>query len=326
MLPEEVQKFNEKLGRVLRRSYRVFPASPVVGEVISGDPVLPPELEREIFELAAAVPNYWTKQHVGDMALVLPQVCRRAQSWIEPLIYERISLSPPSSTARRLAMFLETVDIRPASFFAAHVKYLDFDGTISLVVVKKVLSVCTGVVNLGCRYTYSGLAPLLVPLTRLRRLLVAELVLSQSLSTEYWPSSSPPFSSTAGIAIPPCPYPTPWAASLTHLGLSRALQPDPAALFAAFPALTHFAVDFDAVRSFMSQTLQGLLSKCPLRVRCIVVLARGKADYRAACRDIRAEIIVDKRLYVHLGGWQTWSQRVPDMFVEADAKIAKLSQ
>ncbi|KAJ7621993.1 hypothetical protein DFH06DRAFT_1340987 [Mycena polygramma] len=326
MLPEEVQKFNEQLGRVLRRSYRVFPAPPVVGEVITGDPVLPPELEREIFELAAAVPNYWTKQHVGDMALVLPQVCRRAQSWIEPLIYERISLPPPSNSARRLAMFLETVDTRPASFFATHVKYLDFDGTISLVVVKEVLSVCTGVVNLGCRYTYCSLAPLLAPLPRLRRLLVAELMLSYySMPTADWPFSSPPLSSTAGIKIPPCPCPTPWAASLTHLGLSRALPPDLAGLFAAFPALTHFAVDFDAVRSFMAHTLLGLLSACPPRVRCIVVLARGKADYRAACRDVR-DNIVDARLYVHLGGWQTWSRRVPDMFTEADTKIAKLSQ
>ncbi|KAJ7621973.1 hypothetical protein DFH06DRAFT_769500 [Mycena polygramma] len=308
MLPEEIQKFNEQLGRVLQRSYRVPPA-PSVGEVITGDPVLPLELEREIFEVAAAVPNYWTKQHVGDMALVLPQVCRRAQSWIEPLIYGHISFPLLSNSPADLAMFLETIDTRPATFFATHVKYLDFDSAIPLAVVEQVLRVCTGVVNLGCRYTYTSLVPLLIPLPHLRRLLVAKLVFPFVLRNADLPVG-------------------PWATSLTHLGLSRAINfpSDLAAVFAAFPALTHFAVDYRDDAVHYANALRGLISACPPRLRCIVLVVRGKGDYRAACQDIRAENIADARLCVHLGGWQTWSQRVPDMFVEADAKIAKLSQ
>ncbi|KAJ6487195.1 hypothetical protein C8R47DRAFT_1216391 [Mycena vitilis] len=309
MLLEEVQEFNEELKRVLQRSYRVPPA-PSVGETITGDPVLPPELEREIFKLAAAVPNYWTKQHVGDMALVLPQVCRRAQSWIEPLLYEHISLPLPSNSARRLDMFLETIDTRPATFFAAHVKYLDFDDAIPLAVVEQVLRVCTGVVNLGCRHTYTSLKPLLVPvpLPHLRRLLVAKLL----------------FPFVVRIADLPV---GPWATSLTHLGLSRAITfpSDLAAVFAAFPALTHLAVAYRDDGYHYANALRGFISACPLRLRCIVLVVRGKADYRATCQDIRAENIADARLCVHLGGWQTWSQRVPGMFVEADAKNAKLA-
>jgi hypothetical protein len=57
------------------------------------------------------------------------------------LIYERISLL---YWFDRMPLFLATIDARPASFFAANVKYLYFDQTIGeLPVVQRILSVCT---------------------------------------------------------------------------------------------------------------------------------------------------------------------------------------
>ncbi|KAJ7856685.1 hypothetical protein B0H14DRAFT_710654 [Mycena olivaceomarginata] len=120
-------QMREKIGKSLRRFSRVRPAPPAPGaaarpvvqaEVITGDPFLPPELEREIFELAAAsdVGEGRTRQYVGKIMLTLPQVCRRAQSWIEPLIYERIQLLEWNGVDA-VPQLLATINARPASFF-----------------------------------------------------------------------------------------------------------------------------------------------------------------------------------------------------------------
>ncbi|KAJ7619627.1 hypothetical protein FB45DRAFT_161916 [Roridomyces roridus] len=90
--------------------------------MITGDPILPPELERDIFELVVSIDtdlttDYRSHQHVGDTVLVLPRVCRRVQSWIEPLIYERVALLQNSRGRDPFTALLSTVDARPATFF-----------------------------------------------------------------------------------------------------------------------------------------------------------------------------------------------------------------
>ncbi|KAJ7131728.1 hypothetical protein C8R43DRAFT_1024409 [Mycena crocata] len=302
-----MKRIQEKVGRTFRRFSRapaVVKASP---DVITGDPILPPELEREIFELAAAMdapPDYWTHQHVGDIVLVLPQVCRRVQAWIEPLIYERISLLYNFNGRDPVPRFLETVDARPANFFATHVKYLYFDSRVPLPAAQHILSVCTGIVTFGCHHPYTALAPLLAPLP-LKRLLVSEFT----------------FPSTAGDTPP-------WAASLTHLGLSVALPPDPSALFVHLPVLTHLAVDFDTLPDpetpGMGAALVGLLS-AGARIRYIVLATGTKTDYKWTFQRLRQDGFSDVRLDVHLrpvqdGTWDAWSRRVPDMFAHAEKK------
>ncbi|KAF7364565.1 Zn(2)-C6 fungal-type domain-containing protein [Mycena venus] len=290
-----------KLWQVLQRSYRVPVAPPTVPEEISGDPILPPELEREIFELAAAIPNYWTEQHVGDMALILPQVCRRAQSWIEPLIYERISLPPFNDRGDRILLFLRTIDSRPASFFAANVKYLYFDQTVQLPVIQRVLRVCTGVVSLGCYYPYSSLAPLLAPLP-LERLLVSKLDLPST------PTHAPV-----------------WTASLTHLGLWRVLPPDPSVIFGALPALTHLAVDFNALRdSTMGTALARLLAAGP-HLRCLVLATTGRVGRRVASRRLHGDRFSDPRFYMGDSIGTGWFKvrGVEDLFADAEGYLKR---
>ncbi|KAJ7228133.1 hypothetical protein B0H12DRAFT_233143 [Mycena haematopus] len=306
-----MRTIEEKIRKTLQRFSRVFPAPPVVvalpnvPEVITGDPFLPPELEREIFELVAANDpvDIWTHQHVGDTVLVLPQVCRRVQSWIEPIIYERISLLYSYNGGKPVPKFLATIDARPASFFAAHVKYLYFDSYVPLPAVRRVLSVCTGAVSVGCHYPYLTLAALLAPLP-LRRLCVSEFAL---------PSG--------------CTDLPPWASSLTQLGLIKVLPRDPATAFAALPMLTHLAVDYDAFppadpEDSLGLGLAGLLSACP-RLRWLVLMTTSKTDYKWAYQRLREDGFADARFAVHLrpipdGTWDAWSRRVPDMFVEAE--------
>ncbi|KAF7358712.1 Zn(2)-C6 fungal-type domain-containing protein [Mycena sanguinolenta] len=290
-----------KLYQVLRRSYRVPPPAPIAQEVITGEPILPPELEREIFELAAAIPNYWTNQHVGDMALILPQVCRRAQSWIEPLIYERIALSKPTmdnyNFERRLQLFLQTINTRPANFFAANVKYLYFGPSVQLPIIQHVLSVCTGVVSVGCHHPYDSIADSLAPLP-LQRLLLSQLMLP--------------------IELPP------WTASLTHLGLSDTVPNNHPQIFRTFPALTHFAVDFETVKlDSLIRTIQSLLIAGP-HLQCLVLTA-NRADSRRISQRLFQEKFRDTRFSLFglmsiESGWYR-GRRVGDLFEEAEAHL-----
>lgn len=223
---------------------------------------------------------------------------------IEPLIYERISLLQSFNGADPVPRFLATIDARPANFFAVHVKYLYFDRSIQLSVVHRVLRVCTGVVRVGCHHPSVTLAPLLAQVP-LQRLLVSE------------------------FKLPSTPADLPWAASLTHLGLSETLPHDCSAVFAAFPALTHLAVDYETLPDHnlpgMGAALAGLLHACP-HLRCLVLVTGAKTDYRWALQRLREDGFGDPRFYVHLrpvsdGTWDAWSRREPDMFAEAEARL-----
>ncbi|KAG5637097.1 hypothetical protein H0H81_005780 [Sphagnurus paluster] len=100
-------------------------------------PVLPPELERDIFELTA-------RSYKG-MAVVLTLVSRRVQFWIETKLYETITLS----TRELSTAFLYTVHARPKSFFTTAVKSLCIPGDIRQEDALEVMIACQGVVNLA---------------------------------------------------------------------------------------------------------------------------------------------------------------------------------
>ncbi|KAJ7699046.1 hypothetical protein B0H17DRAFT_1049990 [Mycena rosella] len=98
---------------------------------------LPPELERAIFELAA---------HTDRTAIPkLLRVAQRVLIWLEPLLYRvlRFDGANPSVTQ------LEAIKAKPASFLASAVRHVNFDGNVSLDVVKSILESCPGIVNLG---------------------------------------------------------------------------------------------------------------------------------------------------------------------------------
>ncbi|KAJ6557837.1 hypothetical protein B0H19DRAFT_1148719 [Mycena capillaripes] len=127
---------------------------------------LPVELEREICELAASA-------DVGT-ALRLATVARRVQAWVEPIIYSRVVVAHPPEvsaqtqysrsilrgrTARaqisqrapkqiQAHRFIRTIPLRPASFFARHVKCLQV-GNLSEPELLTVLSACTGISELA---------------------------------------------------------------------------------------------------------------------------------------------------------------------------------
>ncbi|KAJ7069179.1 hypothetical protein C8F01DRAFT_1111800, partial [Mycena amicta] len=283
-----MKKLRGKVGRVLRLLSGTLKADaalsfseslPPVKQMITGDPKLPPELERKIFELAAVddEPEWWLRQNSGDTMLLLPLVCQQAQAGIEPLIYERISLLQTFNgvpTGRTVPLFLETLATRPASFFAQH--------------VKRVLSICTNAVSVGCHQPYSKIAHLLVKMP-LERLMIAAI----DFSAEYLP----------------------WKRTLTHLGISASIPQDEAslkALFSMLPSVTSFAVGADALPDPMDgpgigRILQFILTVAP-QLKAVVLATdsktrqqHGKTQYRWSYQRLREEgFDSGGRLYVHL--------------------------
>ncbi|KAF7329465.1 hypothetical protein MKEN_00208800 [Mycena kentingensis (nom. inval.)] len=271
-------------------------------ELIVGDPRLPPELERLIFELVAYQELPWT--NATATILALPLVCRRVQAWIEPLFYQRISLGRNYDAGETvLPKFLYTVAARPPSFFAAHVRSLYFDYTIPLVAVQRVLSVCTNVVQLGCHYSYSSLAHFLDHMP-LQRLMLSEFILP--------------------------PNPPPWTRTLTHLGLTCTdhIPSEPRILLDSLPCLTALAVGVSAFPDpsespEVGRAVKTLLSLLPPRVHTLVLAIDAKTTYRWTMQRFREEGVWDERLYVHLrrvmdATWDGWLKSKPDMFEDAE--------
>ncbi|KAJ7160291.1 hypothetical protein C8R46DRAFT_1285886 [Mycena filopes] len=250
------------------------------------------------------------RQSVGSAVLALSLVCRRAKIWrvqtlillIDPIIYRTVPLLRSFVGQDPVSRFLVVVDSHPPSFFAMHVKSIYFDSSMPLSFVQRVLGVCTGATVVGCHHPYGSLAPLLAVLP-LQRLLVSELTLP-----------------AAPEALPP------WAASLTHLGISQTLPPDARAAFgAALPALTHLAVDYAALANpGMGAALAALFHACP-RVHCLVLVTESKTDYKWAHQRLREDGFADARFYVHLrpvmdGTWDAWWQ-AHDLFREAEYRM-----
>ncbi|KAJ6517303.1 hypothetical protein C8R47DRAFT_1086929 [Mycena vitilis] len=108
---------------------------------MNGGPTFPPELEREIFEIAALL-------HRSSIPSLL-RVARRVLSWIEPLLYRvvRLQESTPMSDALLIAM-----KSKPPDFFRDAVRHLfleSIDCQWSGEDVLQLLKLCSGTLNLG---------------------------------------------------------------------------------------------------------------------------------------------------------------------------------
>ncbi|KAJ7234758.1 hypothetical protein B0H12DRAFT_1238968 [Mycena haematopus] len=106
-----------------------------------GPNALPPELERDIFELAVRL--------YPALAAVLPQVAHRVRIWIEPFLYETLVITLSSSPIP-LPPSLVPFGSKSPSFFRKNVRslLLDDGGWPAIKPFSLVLSVCAGVLNL----------------------------------------------------------------------------------------------------------------------------------------------------------------------------------
>ncbi|KAJ7213780.1 hypothetical protein C8J57DRAFT_288477 [Mycena rebaudengoi] len=134
-------------------------------------PAFPPELEREIFEMAAI-----------DIPQSMPQlvrVARRVCVWIEPLLYRTLIVTAPWSDALRLA-----IEIHPAKSakylrdFLAWGYYSDKEWPL------RILSLCSGIRNLTLFYANSAMVTAL-EVMELRRLSVVLLDLIDEYAKDW---------------------------------------------------------------------------------------------------------------------------------------------
>ncbi|KDR80355.1 hypothetical protein GALMADRAFT_62319 [Galerina marginata CBS 339.88] len=152
---------------------------------------LPVELQREIFVVAAKVNQ--------NSALQLARVAKRIHSWVQPLIYEMVTLGSDDTD-----LFLKTMNSISSEFFGIYVKKLCLSVSVSARNAARILTVCTGVIDLAFWVDYLGMFP-----NRSILPLISPLPLSR-LSMEY----------NHFLSLFPEPETRhPWCDTLTHLDI-----------------------------------------------------------------------------------------------------------
>ncbi|KIK92011.1 hypothetical protein PAXRUDRAFT_830371 [Paxillus rubicundulus Ve08.2h10] len=100
-------------------------------------PVLPPELEREIFLLTA--------QAYRGVSTRLMLVASRVKTWLETFVYKTVVLRCPGHAFQ----FLYTLAKRPPQFAHSHIKALCIRPQIPLSVTTQLLTLCSGLETLA---------------------------------------------------------------------------------------------------------------------------------------------------------------------------------
>ncbi|KAJ6496267.1 hypothetical protein C8R45DRAFT_1132315 [Mycena sanguinolenta] len=109
--------------------------------VVELQPLLPPELEKEIFEVLA----------LSSLTLIpkLVLVSKRVRIWLEPLLYKHLSVCDPHFRHTRSELlrissdeYLEILNSKPASFLRDHVHHLAM-ANLPDATVERALSSCT---------------------------------------------------------------------------------------------------------------------------------------------------------------------------------------
>ncbi|KAJ7290185.1 hypothetical protein C8J57DRAFT_338168 [Mycena rebaudengoi] len=216
------------------------------------NPRLPPELECQIFEIAAR-----SCREELEPGLNLQLVARRVHVWAERIFMEAVVLRD----AAHAENFLQLVHSKPAGFFADIVHALVLPYAIGAENARKVLSVCTGVRVFVYCVDYQGTTPELslqishLPLLRLQ--IEAHLLLSIPLATCAW------LSTLTDLEL----------IFLEDLNDSIQLL----ALFRQLPQLTHVHLDRPNTLEWSLDLAKKLCSSCPrLRAVCLDVAESGK--------------------------------------------------
>ncbi|KAJ7234937.1 hypothetical protein C8J57DRAFT_1379698 [Mycena rebaudengoi] len=267
--------------------------------------LLPVELERDIFELAAFL-------HPECM-LALVLVARRVKIWIKPMFYETISVHQKEYrrqfSRRPLRAVAELVISQPAAL-RYHTRHLCLVSVRMSDRVVDLLSTCGILDNLAFIKTYLGSAALLpilgaLPLRRL------SLALRQSFQLFPWPN---PFDGGHSLF-----------SQITHLGiLDGQVQVDDWRTWsglAQIPRLTHLS----ALSDMSESVSNGVLKHCKfLEVLVFIYRDQEQFDQNLA----RGELTDDPRFVMlvvkdRLLDWETGARGGEDYWARASALVRK---
>ncbi|KAF7341305.1 hypothetical protein MVEN_01866800 [Mycena venus] len=248
--------------------------NPTPDDQVSGEPCLPPDLERTIFELAALLRT--------NPILSLMLVARRVKHWLEPLLYRVIFVSS-WWTAGDLHGFrsipggvlLSTISTKSQLFFESSVSHIFLEGGGSGLElepsdVETILAACPRVTNLVfCGFSTGQYRELFSGFQCLRRLTIDVGAL---------------------FAADTIDFTAPLFRSLTHLEMLDSfwghMPTDIGACLALAPALTHFScVPISRIAAFHARI------RTNARLQCIVLFSTRLAetpvidDARLVCID-----------------------------------------
>ncbi|KAF7347370.1 hypothetical protein MVEN_01492800 [Mycena venus] len=196
-------------------------------------PKLPPELEREIIELAVRL-DHRNSALRRNLRLVAPHV----QFWVDSVFYEVLIISDQKSANK----FLALVDLKPPGFFTTVARALLLSGNIKTATIVRILSICTRVHSLGLWNT--ALKPDL--LFEVSQLSLRRLSMPFGDVADFLTASSPPI----------------WLKSLTHLDFSFLFDVAASDLkhLRRLPCLTHVALFAPRVGQLH---IEAVCSSCP---------------------------------------------------------------
>ncbi|KAJ7157167.1 hypothetical protein C8R46DRAFT_421327 [Mycena filopes] len=213
-------------------------------------PLLPPELQREIFETAIQLNH-------GDalVKLNLNLVAHHVHFWVDHAFYRVVQIFRSNSADK----FLALVDSKPADFFANAVKVLIVGASVLERQTARILHACRGIESLAFWWMRYGSSPVLVgQLPLLRRLSVRSARtrnLSQTVTDHRLLSTH--------------------LSTLTHLDLAHAIHlrkvSDFRGILQGFHSLTHVALPswYDHARL--------VVESCPA-LQVLVILVHSAAD------------------------------------------------
>ncbi|KAJ7171259.1 hypothetical protein C8R46DRAFT_1032903 [Mycena filopes] len=255
-------------------------------------PRLPPELERDIFELAAfchksCIPSYLLVAH-------------RIHEWIEPILYNTLILQRPANYSKT-ERIPTPADCRTLAFLASNVHHLNISGSCPPDQLHALLDACKNTRNLALwSLPLPNLLPFLQPMPLAR--------LSADIAYLF-----------GGLLRMNFQHPA--FAALTHLDV-RGAAFDDWALFgglARAPALTHLSFR----DKFHPRLLRGALAHCAKLQALGVIWSPRKSAV-----DVKAGAVVDARFFMVVctdwaEDWETGARGGCDIWTRAESFIAK---
>ncbi|KAJ6535536.1 hypothetical protein B0H19DRAFT_1183705 [Mycena capillaripes] len=266
----------------------------------SREPILPLELERAIFEIAAlarptSIPN-------------LMLIAWRVNHWVEPLLYRVVLLC---STLRGVVLgfpvftaeiLLRVIANKPTDFLGRSVKHLFVDYAASPSELAEILAACTGVTNLFGQFVTNPHMQALDALRCVQRLTIDHRALFRA--------------NIVDLA-------TSLFRTVTHLELLDLTDmedgPGICARLALLPHLTHLAIN-NTMHNVVSHA--GL--RADIRLQCIVFLG---SDWDAMANN---SPLLDDPRFVFLSqtkdyrcDWMSGVKDAEDFWVRADGFIAR---
>ncbi|KAJ7123254.1 hypothetical protein C8R43DRAFT_1031978 [Mycena crocata] len=264
---------------------------------------LPVELEREIFELAAAL----NRRGIPKLLLV----AHRVHDWLEPLLYRvllfRRDRGDPGPT-KPMAMepIMRALAAKPALFFHNSVRHLAVNNNVPRANVDRLLSACTGVVNLALFNGDSD--PSVIP--------YIERMRPQRLAANL----------TVLFAGPP-DFTLSLFSQITHLDISDVfgLTWDPWNKLALLPRLTHLSFNYSD-EALPAELFHTVLADCKLLEALIVVwpnmiMVEYEAEFsKYPPQDVRFVMIICSQYF---WDWEAGARGRVDFWSRADAHIAQ---